>query len=60
MPYTLRHGKAGGYDIILRTTGKKVAHAATRAGAIGYMWHAEHGEKKPLQHHGRKNKKKRV
>ena len=46
MPYIIQKSPKGGYDVCLKSTGKKVAHSDSHAGAKGYIWHAEQGEKK--------------
>lgn len=48
MPYTLR--KKDGYDIVKKSTGKKVAHATSKRNAGIYMWKAEGGGKRGKKH----------
>lgn len=45
MPYKLKKSGSG-YDIVKKSTGKKVAHATSKRNAGIYMWKAEGGGKR--------------
>jgi hypothetical protein len=46
MPYRIVPDPGGGYNIIKRSNGKKVAHVKTKKDGGIYAWKAEGGDKK--------------